>query len=172
MAETLSQKFLESVRGSRDVLYAAAAAGRGGTAREAEDTLIAVARQVVVASQEKPTDIPAAIEKELRRDTVVPVVVPPAGSAEAEPVVMPADVWARFAAAVQMEAAASANAQALHAESELLKPDPMLAPKKRKVRDQEEAFDVASPRRLAIMIGAVVLAGLVITIYIVTRGSR
>jgi hypothetical protein len=97
---------------------------------------------------------------------------PESAPADAEPIAMPADVWARVAAAVQMDAAASADAQALPAESELLKPDPMLAPKKRKARDQEESFDVASPRRLLVMLAVVLLAGVAVTLYIVMRGAK
>ena len=67
---------------------------------------------------------------------------------------MPADVWARLAAAVQVEAAKSSHSSALNPDSVLLRPDPMLAPKKAKAREADD-FDLASPSRLFMLLGAV-----------------
>jgi hypothetical protein len=85
---------------------------------------------------------------------------------------MPADAWARLAAAVQFEAASSAHSDALHPDSVLLQPDPLLAPKKTKPRTDDAPFDVASSSRLLTLLAIVVLTALLITLYILTRPAH
>jgi hypothetical protein len=86
--------------------------------------------------------------------------------------VMPADVWARLAATVQLEASRSNHAQALHPDSDLLQPDPILAPKKGRPRAEPPEFDVSSPGRLFMFVGAAVFVGFALTVYIVTRRAN
>ena len=106
-------------------------------------------------------DVPAAMAQALGGST--------GGEATPGESVMPADVWARLAAAVQTEAARSRHDKALNPDSVLLRPDPLLAPKKSARREDAEPFDLASPGRLLFAAGLVVLAGVVVTAYILTR---
>ena len=145
--ETLSHKFIEALAGPRDRLYGLALAGAGTPAgaeaalqRTAREVFCEVARDVVV-------DVAAAMEKALTA-----AAAPGAGGAaavNAAEAPMPADVWARLAAAVQVE--------------------PMLAPKKTRPRGDDAEFDVSSPARLMMLLGGAVLVGLVVTLYIMTR---
>jgi hypothetical protein len=82
---------------------------------------------------------------------------------------MPADVWARLAAAVQIEAARSTNSKALNPDSVLLRPDPLLAPKKAAPRRESEPYELTSPSRLITAGVVMLLAGLIVTVYILTR---
>jgi hypothetical protein len=82
---------------------------------------------------------------------------------------MPADVWARLAATVQLEAARSRNEQALNPDSVLLRPDPLLAPKKSPVRREKEDFDLSSPSRVILVACLAMVVGIVLTLWISTR---
>ncbi len=162
--ETLSHKFIEALAAPRGRLYALACA-RAGTSAGAETALQQAARAVFgEVARDVVTDIPAAMEKYLSPTPAN------GGAPQADTdISMPADVWARLAAVVQLEAARSTDARALHADSPLLQPDPLLAPKKTKPRAPEAEFDVSSPARLMMFLGAALLVGLVITLYIMTR---
>jgi hypothetical protein len=164
--ETLSQKFIEALAVPRDRLYALALANSPGAA--AAEALLQRAAGAVFCEFAKDSilDIPSAMEKALG-DAPRPVTEP--DSSSAAETTMPADVWARLAAAVQLEAARSNHAQALHPDSDLLRPDPMLAPKKGRPRAEPPEFDVSSPGRLFMLVGAAVFVGLALTVYIVTR---
>jgi hypothetical protein len=105
-----------------------------------------------------PADIPQAMAQAVEESS------PPG-----EPIPMPADLWARIAAAVQVEAARSANDKALNPDSTLLRPDPILAPRKRTARHEREDFDLSSPGRLMILIALAVVLGVAATIWISTR---
>ncbi len=167
--ETLSQKFLQALAPPRDAIYRLALL-KSGTPGAAEAALQESARAVFRDfSGEKIRDIPAALEKSL---SGVPAQTgaPPAAeqNPEAPGAVMPADVWARLSAAVQIEAASSADSRAINSDSVLLRPDPLLAPKKSKPREEED-FDLTSPSRLFTLLGAVLLVGVLVTVYIMTR---
>jgi hypothetical protein len=162
MAETLSQMFIESLREPRDRLYALALA-TSSTPSEAEARLV----RAVHAAFGDAAASGGAGEAAGRIQRILEETAPGLGDVLAADTTMPADVWARVTAAVQTEAAKSAHAEALHAESELLKPDPMLAPKKRRVRDEEEEeFELSTPRKVVLGIAAVVVAGGLITAYV------
>lgn len=159
--ETLSHKFIVALAPPRDHLYSLALAS-AGTPAAAETLLAQSARQTFKQfAAEAIFDIPAAFENAL--------------SSPASPLLettMPADVWARLAAAVQFEAASSAHATALNPDSVLLKPDPLLAPKKSRHRSTlPEEFNVTTPKRLAALILCTIAIGIVITLYILTRPS-
>jgi hypothetical protein len=163
MAETLSQMFIESLRDPRDRLYALALA-TSSTPSEAEARLIRAVRKAFAeaASAGIVGDSLGRVTRILDESHAAIATMPPPD------ITMPADAWARVAAAVQMEAAKSEHAQALHAESELLKPDPMLAPKKRRARqeDEEEEFELSTPRKVMLGIATVVVSGILITGYV------
>jgi hypothetical protein len=82
---------------------------------------------------------------------------------------MPADVWARVADAVLVEAARSSNSKALIPDSVLLRPDPLLAPRKTSPRRDTDTFELTSPARLIVGGIIVLLAGLIVTVSILTR---
>jgi len=159
--ETLSHKFLQALTVPRDALYRQALL-RSTSPAGAEAVLQESARAVFREfAGEKVGDVEGAMQKAV-------------GGGEnntgenAETEAMPADVWARLAAAVQVEAALSSHSSALNPDSVLLQPDPMLAPKKAKAREADD-FDLASPSRLFMLLGAALLVGILVTIYIVTR---
>jgi hypothetical protein len=159
----LSHRFIEVLAPTRDHLYRLALAHAASPAA-AESAMQKAARELFHRFTTDPHfDLASALAAALApADTPAP----PAGENDTA---MPADAWARLAAAVQFEAAHSAHSGALNPESVLLQPDPLLAPKKTKPRADDTAFDVASPSRLLTMLGAVLLAGLLITLYILTR---
>jgi hypothetical protein len=162
--ETLSQKFLEALAPPRDALYRLAllrAANAAGAEAVLRESACGVFREY---AGEKVGDIPAAVEKLL---TPAGAAAPAADLAP-EGTAMPADVWSRLAAAVQIEAARSSNSRALNPDSVLLRPDPLLAPKKARPREADD-FDVSSPSRLLMLLGAALLIGIVVTAYIMTR---
>jgi hypothetical protein len=155
MAQTLSQNFIGALEERRDRLYAAALT-RAGSPGGAEQILLdAVRKEFAQYARDGAGDVTGAMERSLG-----------AGSGDTP---MPADMWARLAAAVQVEAAKSRNAAAIHPDSVLLKPDPMLAPSKAGRKRQKEEFDLASPSRLIMVGGLAILVGVVLTVYILTR---
>ena len=86
---------------------------------------------------------------------------------------MPADVWARLSAAIQLEAArltkSAGGVAALNPDSVLLSPDPLLAPKKSSWMDDSEAFDLSPPSRFMLASAIALMIGVALTIYILTR---
>jgi len=159
----LSHRFIEALAPARDQLYAQAVA-KAASPAAAESALQSTARKLFRDFSADPhLDVPAAMRTALATSSGA------AGSAADADTPMPADAWARLAAAVQFEAASSAKSGALHPDSVLLQPDPLLAPKKTKPRADDTPFDVASPSRLITLLAVVLLAGLLITLYILTR---
>src|SRR5206468_10852984 len=125
---------------TRDRLYSLAL-GRAASAAAAESLLQRTARQLFHKLTADPfLNVACAMENAL--------LAKPAGASAQEETAMPADVWARLAAAIQLEAASSAHTGALHPDSVLLQPDPLLAPKKTRPHADDAPFDVASPARL------------------------
>lgn len=188
--ETLSHKFLEALAPPRDRLYGLALA-RAGTPVRAEAALQEAAhRAFEQVSANALLDFAGALEKSLLQvpaESGAAPAVPPSPAAtltpsstdpapatpaaapvEVEPA-MPADVWARLAACVQQEAARSSSAGALAPDSQLLQPDPMLAPRKFRPRGVKAEYDTGSPKRLLAWISLVLLLGVAVTIYILTR---
>ncbi len=162
MTQTLSHTFIETLEGPRDGLYARALA-KAGTAAGAEAWLLERVRVVFGEfERNEVTDVTAAMERGLERV---------GGGMGAGDTPMPADVWTRLAAAVQVEAARSNHSSAINPDSVLLRPDPLLAPKKSRPKNDEE-YDLASPSRVMWMVGTALLVGLLATIYIVTRPPR
>ena len=161
MTQPLSHRFIEALAAPRDRLYGLAIS-RAGTPAAAELTLQQRARELFAeVTRGSNPDIAVSLEKSLESPAS-------AGESVAD-VAMPADVWARLAAAIQLEAARSSHSQALNPDSVLLRPDPLLAPKKTRPVGDGEEFDVASPTRMLVAIGAILLMGILTTVYIVTR---
>ena len=163
MTQTLSHTFIETLAGPRDRLYSLALACRG-TPAAAEAALQQKTRELFsqVARGAVP-DIPAALERAIMNGGPISSLPAPTETP------MPADVWARLAAAIQLEAAHSSHSQALNPDSVLLRPDPLLVPKKTKPADTGEDFDVSSPSRVVFALGTILVLALLITVYILTR---
>src|SRR5262245_25227801 len=112
MMQTLCHTFIETLEGPRDGLYARALA-KGGTAVGAEAWLLERVRMVFGEFEKNEvlvSDVTGAMEKGLEGVE---------GSVDSP---MPADVWTRLAAAVQVEAARSSHSSAINPDSVLLRP--------------------------------------------------
>jgi hypothetical protein len=188
----LSHNFIAGIEESRDALYTAALA-KGGTPGAAEQLLQQTARALFTnyaragagqgpgagSQSAGPVGggVPAssADSGEIARAFLAALEGAPgaAGSAGAagggELKSMPADVWARVAAAIQLEAARSSNAKALNPDSVLLRPDPLLAPKRTTPHAEKEEFDLSSPVRLIVLVVLAVAAGVSVTYWLTTR---
>src|SRR3954449_4304434 len=96
----LSHRFIQALAVARDPLYAQAVARAASTAA-AESALQTTARKLFRDFSADPhLDVPAAMQAALSNGAASP-------AAHAD-MPMPADAWARLAAAVQFEAASSA----------------------------------------------------------------
>lgn len=155
-----SQTFILGLEPQRDRLYArACAASRSAPA--AESLLQAATRKAFAEVLKDPETQPvAAVERELP-----PAENPPAAA-------MPADTWARLAAAVQIEAARTGGAKALNPDHVLLSPDPLLAPKKApRDADLLEGLNLSPASLFMIATITAMVLGVLLTVYIITRPS-
>ncbi|HUO08589.1 MAG TPA: hypothetical protein VM008_09845 [Phycisphaerae bacterium] len=166
MTDILSNKFILALEPARDQLYTLALA-REQTPAKAEAALQKSVRTLFPDFIKNPSlDIPAAIEVALT-PPASPLTPNPSPLA---PQHMPADVWARLAAAVQLTAATSVpttpGTHALNPDSVLLSPDPLLAPRKPAPFDDD---DIPAPSRFLFASTIALLIGITLTIYILTR---
>ena len=160
MADTLSNKFILALEPARDRLYTLALAA-GGSAAKAEAALQTGVRGVFPDfAKDAGMNVAGAMES----------AVGGAGAAVGGgQEFMPADVWARLAAAVQLTAAQVRPAEGTHAlnpDSVLLSPDPLLAPKKPAVFEDD---DLPAPSRFLVTSVIAVVLGVVLSVYILTR---
>ncbi len=159
MTQPLTHRFLLLLATPRDQLYSLAKA-KSPTAAAAELLLQQTARELFPQFAAETLPDPAtALTRLLALDN----------GAAAPPDVMPADVWARLCAAVELHAASSHDSRALHPESSLLRPDPLLAPKKRSSRKHHDDSDFLSPSRLILIALLALAAGVIATVYILGR---
>jgi hypothetical protein len=163
----LSHTFITAITEPRDRLYGAAVRAVSVEAQltpaaisaKAEAALAKATRATFAAyAQDQAVDPVGGIEKELG-----------AAGAGGE-VAMPADVWARLTAAVQVDAARSLGSRAVNPDSVLLSPDPLLAPKKQAGPD-DDAFDLSPPSRFLLATAIAVCVGIALTVYIVSRNG-
>jgi len=80
---------------------------------------------------------------------------------------MPADIWARLVAAIQIEAAHSTHSKAINPSSVLL--DPLLAPKKPAAPDDLEGLGLLPEYRFFLVAAIAILIAIFLTIYLLTR---
>jgi hypothetical protein len=165
MTDTLSSKFILALEPARDHLYTLALAREQSPAK-AEAALQKSVRTLFAGFvKDTSLNLPAAMEVTL---------APPASPLTPNPTpvapeFMPADVWARLAAAIQLTAATSiptTGTHALNPDSVLLSPDPLLAPKKPAPFDDD---DIPAPSRFLFASTVALLIGVALTIYILTR---
>ncbi|HVS71250.1 MAG TPA: hypothetical protein VHQ47_08345 [Phycisphaerae bacterium] len=176
----LSHQFIDALAPRRHELYAAAVANVSAQstgpltaavlATRAEGLLIKTVREVFAAYVQDPFAKPDPAE----RIAAALAPSPAAGTTPAEPA-MPADVWARLTAAIQLDAAQTAGpdspaGRSVNPGSVLLNPDPLLAPKKT-AAPEDDAFDFSSPSRFLLAVGIAVCIGIALTAYILTRNS-
>ncbi|MCL2646260.1 MAG: hypothetical protein FWD61_04535 [Phycisphaerales bacterium] len=91
------------------------------------------------------------------------------GGGKIENQVMPADVWARLVAAIQVEAARLAHSKAVNPDAVLLNPDPLLAPKKTVSPDDFEGLGLLPEYRFFLVGIIAILIAIIFTIYLLTR---
>jgi hypothetical protein len=168
MIESASRRFLELLEAHRNALYSVAA--QGHTAQAGETALQRGIRSAFrqYAHNEAPRDglfdwLAAHISAELGDQVNTTSAGPPAS----EELAMPADVWARLAAAIQIEAATLGGTD----EQSMLAYDPLLAPKKKKSGpdDNIEGLNLSPWTRFVIATAIVLFIGIVATIILTTH---
>ena len=195
MIESVSRRFLEMVDPQRDSLYALAQSAGGGSAK-AELILQRAVRQAYRAyaagtctdehlgarlaqliQEAGPAPQSAADRSAARSNTEAleksPHAPDSAGGVAAPATAsaaMPADTWARLAAAVQIEAARLGGA----AEQSMLAYDPLLAPQKRSApgEDPMEGLNLSPWSRFVIGTAIVLIIGIVATIMLTSHARR
>ncbi|HVX83310.1 MAG TPA: hypothetical protein VH253_00695 [Phycisphaerae bacterium] len=176
----LSHQFIDALAPRRHELYALAVGTISAQATgplpaaalgtRAEGYLIKTVREAFAAYAQDPYASPAPAD----RVAAALASSAPAGATPPE-AAMPADVWARVTAAIQVDAAQAAGpdsptGRSVNPGSVLLTPDPLLAPKKT-AAPEEDAFDFSSPPRFLLAVGIAVCIGIALTAYILTRNS-
>jgi hypothetical protein len=150
-----SQQFIAEIEPQRDSLYSRALSLAASPAA-AESTLIAAVCRawgaVIANDQKQPVAAIAAL-------------LPATG--EIAPAAMPADVWARVTAAIQLEASRTGGASSLAEGHILLKPDPLLAPKK--IKRTAVRAGMAPMYRFILAAAIVVVLAVSLTVYIMRR---
>jgi hypothetical protein len=147
---------------------AGASTGPGKT----EAALHAAIRAAFEAVEKDPAqDAWHAMQQALgaRGITSPPSAAPVEADAPSTPPAMPADVWARLVADVQVQAARSSHSRAINPDSVLLSPDPLLAPRKTAAPDDIEGFDLSPSSRFMLAAVVAVIVGIGLTIYLLTR---
>ncbi|MGC8625095.1 MAG: hypothetical protein ACP5VQ_07495 [Phycisphaerae bacterium] len=165
MIESASRRFLELLEVHRNELYALAV--QGGTPAVIETALQRGIRSAFreYARNEAPREgqvewLAGHIQAELgNRPAAAPVTI--------SDVAMPADVWARLAAAIQIEAATLGGAD----EQSMLAYDPLLAPQKKNTGSDEamEGLNLSPWTRFVIATAIVLFIGIVATIILTTH---
>lgn len=163
MIESAGRKFLELLEVHRSALYTVAC--QGGTPNVAETALQrgirSAFRQYVRNQAPRDDQMPWLVEHinaELGEMSV--------SAAPVAELPMPADVWARLAAAIQIEAATLGGAD----EQSMLAYDPLLAPRKKTGVDEPiEGLNLSPWTRFVIATAIVLFIGIVATIILTTH---
>jgi hypothetical protein len=160
MIESTSKAFLDIIDPAKDQLYSLAS---GAGAKQAELCLQRCVREVFQhfhTQQVSPADVVAQIELQIRASQ--------AGAQGAAPqaVPMPAAVWARLVAAVQIDAARLGGV----AEQSMLAYDPLLAPQKKKTGDDNiEGLNLSPWSRFVVAAAIVLIVGITASLILTTR---
>jgi hypothetical protein len=172
MSDTLSHSFIAGLYESRNELYERACAGSASPAA-AEAALHQAARALFVQySNGSVHSIPGAMLDALNSAPAAVAASSTLAGVSATAITataMPADVWARLTAVIQVEAARSTNSAALHPDSVLLSPDPLLAPKKKSASISTDEGPTFSFRQILLFAAIALVLGTAITLYLVTR---
>jgi hypothetical protein len=169
MSDSISQRFIRALETDRDRLYVEALSVAKSPA-EAEGLLQKTLRAGfhTYAEGHMPVDFHAWIHQQLyataHATPPAAPIEPPAAQA------MPADIWARLAAGVQIEAAKSGASKALNPDSVLLSPDPLLAPKKRSpIDDLPDGLNLSPTSRFVLAVAVALVVGISFSLYYCTR---
>ena len=162
MIESASCRFIEILDLRRDVIYAQA--GAAGAPPQVETILQHAVRRAYRTYVQEATpenDLADLVGRYIREQTGPPVSPAP------EPMAMPADIWARLVAAVQIEAARLGGV----VEQSMLAYDPLLAPRKKIITDEEsiEGLNLSPWTRFVVAAAIVLIIGIVATIILTTR---
>jgi|GEM_PF-2031098 hypothetical protein len=162
MIESTSQAFLDILDPAKDRLYGLAHAAERD---HAELRLQRSAREVFQQFHNRdigPTDVLARIESQLQAGQTQA----PTPATESTP--MPAAVWARLVAAVQIDAARLGGV----AEQSMLAYDPLLAPQKSKPKDDgTEGLNLSPWSRFVIAAAIVLTVGIAASLILTTHQS-
>lgn len=160
MIESTSKAFLDIIDPAKDQLYSLAS---GAGAKQAELCLQRCVREVFQhfhTQQVSPADVVAQIELQIRASQAG------AQTAAPQPVPMPAAVWARLVAAVQIDAARLGGV----AEQSMLAYDPLLAPQKKKTGDDNiEGLNLSPWSRFVVAAAIVLIVGITASLILTTR---
>ncbi len=163
MIESTSQTFLDIVDPAKDKLYDLA---RMAAPNQTEICLQRCAREVFQLFHHQdigPADIITHIEVRIRASQTRPDDT----TADAAP--MPAAVWARLVAAVQIDAARLGGVT----EQSMLHYDPLLAPQKKKINDDSsEGLNLSPWSRFVVAAAIVLTVGIAASLILTTRHSR
>lgn len=165
MIESASRKFLELLEAHRNALYTLAC--QGGTASVIETALqrgIRSAFREYVRNQAPRDEQVQWLAEHIKAELGDQVGQTTSALTD---VAMPADVWARVAAAIQIEAATLGGAD----EQSMLAYDPLLAPRKKKagLEDNIEGLNLSPWTRFVIATAIVLFIGIVATIILTTH---
>ncbi len=168
MIESASRKFLELLEAHRNALYTLACQGGNPTVIEtALQRGIRSAFREYFRNQAPRDGLVAWLAEHIKAEFGDQVA---AGTGVSADVAMPADVWARLAAAIQIEAATLGGAD----EQSMLAYDPLLAPRKKKsgLEDNIEGLNLSPWTRFVIATAIVLFIGIVATIILTTHHDK
>lgn len=162
MIESTSQAFLDILDPAKDKLFNLA---RAAGPNHAELCLQRCARDVFEQFHNQvvgPADVISRIEAQIQASQTS------SASPATDTVPMPAAVWARMVAAVQIDAARLGGV----AEQSMLDYDPLLAPQKKKPNDEgAEGLNLSPWSRFVIAAAIVLTVGIAASIILTTRHS-
>ncbi|MGC8559593.1 MAG: hypothetical protein ACP5O1_02835 [Phycisphaerae bacterium] len=162
MIESTSKAFLDIIDPAKDQLYSLAS---GAGAKQAELCLQRCVREVFQrfhTQQVSPADVVAQIDLQIRASQS------DAQNAAIPAVPMPAAVWARLVAAVQIDAARLGGV----AEQSMLAYDPLLAPQKKKTGDDNvEGLNLSPWSRFIVAAAIVLTVGITASLILTTHSA-
>lgn len=162
MIESTSAAFLDIIDPAKDRLYSLACAVGPKQAELCVQRCVRDVFQQFHTGQIAPADVIARIESQIR------AAQPDTQNAD-QAIPMPAAVWARLAAAVQIDAARLGGV----AEQSMLAYDPLLAPQKKKVADDNiEGFNLSPWSRFVVAAAIVLIIGITVSLVVSTHRAK
>ena len=162
MIESTSKAFLDIIDPAKDQFYSLAS---GAGAKQAELCLQRCVREVFQqfhTQKVSPADVVSQIDLQIRASQAGAQVAAP------QVVPMPAAVWARLVAAVQIDAARLGGV----AEQSMLAYDPLLAPQKKKTGDDNiEGLNLSPWSRFVVAAAIVLIVGITASLILTTHSA-
>jgi len=168
----ISHDFISELDAHRDDLYsrALAAASAAPEAAGLSPSAIHIRAEVILQSAIRETFAQCERDADLIPFEAVQQHLPPLPTTQSV-VPMPADIWARLVAAIQVEAARLSHSKGINPDSVLLSPDPLLAPKKPGAPDPIEGLGLLPEYRFFFAAAIAIIVAIVLTIYLLTRSG-